>query len=63
MCVYCHPIFLDVRLVGVPAGVTQEEGRTDFLHLPFVVLASILLARKIPPLFFLVYREVDFFCV
>ena len=30
------PFILDVRLVDVPAGVTQEEGRTRFLiHLPF----------------------------
>ena len=31
--------FLDVRLVDVPAGVTQEEGHTGFLHLPSAVLA------------------------
>ena len=31
------PFILDVRLVDVPAGVTQEEGYTGFLiHLPFV---------------------------
>ena len=34
------PFILDVRLVDVPAGVTQEEGHTGFLtHLPCAVLA------------------------
>ena len=33
------PRILDVRFVDVPAGVTQEEGRTGFLHLPSAVLA------------------------
>ena len=28
------PFILDVWLVDVPAGVTQEEGHTGFLHLP-----------------------------
>ena len=31
------PFTLDVRLVDVPAGVTQEEGHTGFLHLPSAV--------------------------
>ena len=35
------PSILDVRLVDAPAGVTQEEGHTGFLHLPFAVLALI----------------------
>ena len=40
------PFILDVRLVDVPAGLTQEEGRTGFLiHLPSAVLALIFLAR------------------
>ena len=30
---------LDVKLVDAPAGVTQEEGHTGFLHLPSMVLA------------------------
>ena len=33
------PFILDVRFVAVPAGVTQEEGHTGFLHLPSAVLA------------------------
>ena len=32
----CHPSILDVRLVDAPAGVTQEEGHTGFLHLSSV---------------------------
>ena len=59
MCVCCHPIFLDVRFVDVPAGVTQEEGHTGFLHLPSAVLALIFLAKRIQPFFSLVDREVD----
>ena len=41
------PFILDVRLVDVPAGVTQEEGHTGFLiHLPSAVLALIFLSRE-----------------
>ena len=57
------PCILDVRLVDVPAGVTQEEGHTGFLiHLPSAVLAFIFLARRIQSLLSLVDREVEF-CV
>ena len=39
MCVF-FPFILDVWLVDVPAGVTQEEDHTRFLiHLPSAVLA------------------------
>ena len=41
------PFILDVRLVDAPAGVTQEEGHTGFLHLPSAVLALIFVARMI----------------
>ena len=52
---------LDVRLVDVPAGATQEEGRTGwFFHLPSAVLASIFLARRIQPVLSLVDLEVEF---
>ena len=65
MCVLCVcvgiPFILDVKLVDVPAGVTQEEGHTGFLHLPSAVLALLFLARRIQPFFSLVDREVDFF--
>ena len=61
MCVcVVIPFILDVRLVDVPAGVTQEEGRTGFLHLPHVVLALIFIARRIQPFLSLVDREVEF---
>ena len=56
------PFVLDVRLVDVPAGVTQEEGHTGFLHLPCAVLAFIFLSRSIQPFLSLVDREVEF-CV
>ena len=54
------PFILDVRFVDVPAGVTQEEGHTGFLHFPSAVLALIFLARRIQPFFSLVDREVEF---
>ena len=54
------PFILDVRLVGVPAGVTQEEGHTGFfIHLPSAVLALIFLARRIQPFLYLVDRGVE----
>ena len=53
------PFILDVSLVDVPAGVTQEKGHTGFLiHLPSAVLAFICLARRIQPFLSLVNREV-----
>ena len=62
ICVF-FPLFLDVRLVDVPAGVTQEEGHTGFLiHLPSAVLALIFLARRFQPFVSIVNREVEF-CV
>ena len=63
MCVcIVIPYILDVGLVDVPAGVTQEEGHTGFLHLPSTVLALILIARRVQPSLSLVDREVEF-CV
>ena len=64
VCVVCVviPFILDVRLVDVPAAVTQEEGHTRFLHLPSAVLALIFIARRIQPSLSLVDREVEF-CV
>ena len=54
---------LDVRLlVDAPAGVTQEEGHTKFLHLPSAVLTLIFIAGRIQPFLSLVDREVEF-CV
>ena len=54
------PFVLDVRLVDAPTGVTQEEGRTEFIHLASVVLAFIFVARMIQPSLSLVDREVNF---
>ena len=54
------PFILDVRLMDVPAEVTQEEGHTGFLHLPSAVLALFFLARRISAFLSLVDREVDF---
>ena len=51
---------LDVGLVGVPAGVTQEEGHTGFLHLPSAMLTLFFLAIRIQPFLSLVDREVEF---
>ena len=57
------PFLLDVRLVDVPAGVTQEKGHTGFLiRLPSAVLSLIFIARRIRPSLSLVRRE-DEFCV
>ena len=46
--------------MDVPAGVTQEKGRTGFLHLPSVVLAFIFLARRIQSFLSLIDRDVEF---
>ena len=61
LCVFI-PFILDVRLVDVPAGVTQREGHTGFLNLLSALLALIFLARMIQSLLSLVDREVEF-CV
>ena len=53
------PFILDVRLVDVPDGVTQEEGHTGFPLLPSAVLALIFLARRIQPFLSLVDLEVE----
>ena len=64
VCVVCVVILfiLEVRLVDVPAGVTQEEGHTGFLHLSSAVRALFFLARRIQPFLSLVDCEVEF-CV
>ena len=54
------PFIPDVSFVDVPAGVTQEEGHTGFLHLPSAALALLFLARRIQPFLSLVDREVEF---
>ena len=62
LCCVVIPFVLDVKLVDVPAEVTQEEGRTGFIHLPSASLASIFFARRIQPFLSLVDPEVEF-CV
>ena len=57
VCCVDIPFVLDVRLVDVPAGVTQEEGHTGFLRLTSAVLALFFLARRIQPFLSLVDRE------
>ena len=50
VCVLCVVIpltLLDVRLLDAPAGVTQEEDHTGFLHFSSAVLVLIFLARRI----------------
>ena len=63
LCVF-FPFILDVKLVDVPAGVTQEEDHTGFpIHLPSAVLALIFPREKDSAAFLsLVDREVEF-CV
>ena len=57
------PFILDVRLVDVPAGATQEEGHAGFfIHLPSEVLTLIFLVIRIQPILSLVDHEVEF-CV
>ena len=68
VCVVCVFVcFLTIysghSSLDVPAGVTQEEGRTGFLiHLPSAVRALIFIASRIQPFLSLVDREVEF-CV
>ena len=64
VCIYMLcviiPFILDVRLVDAPAGITQEEGHTGFLHLPSAVLALTFITKRIQPPLSLVDREVEF---
>ena len=63
VCFFFSPAILDVRLVDVPAGVTQEESHTGFLtHLSSAVFALNFIARRIQPLLSLVDCEIEF-CV
>ena len=63
VCVFSSHSFWTSSSLDVPAGVTQEEGRTGFLiHLLSAVRAFIFLARRIQPFLSLVDREVEF-CV
>ena len=60
MCVcVVIPFILDVSFVDAPAGVTQEEGHTGFLHLPSAVHTLIFIARRVQPFLSVVDREVE----
>ena len=64
VCVFSSHSFWTSSSLDVPAGVTQEEGHTEFLiHLLSAVRALIFLARRIQPFLSLVDREVEFLCV
>ena len=54
VCCVCVviPFILDIRLVDALAGSHEEEDHTGFLHLPFAVLAIVLIARRFSRRFF-----------
>ena len=61
VCVFSSHSFWTSSLLDVPAGVTQEEGHTEFfIHLLSAVRALNFLARRIQPFLSLVDREVEF---
>ena len=63
VCVFSSHSFWTSSSLGVPAGVTQEEGHTGFfIHLPYAVRALIFRARRIRPFLSLVDDEVEFLC-
>ena len=63
VCVFSSHPFWTSSSLDVPAGVTQEEGHTEFLiHIPSAVRALIFVARRIQPFLSLVDLEVEF-CV
>ena len=58
VCVFSSHSFWTSSLLDVPAGVTQEEGHTEFLILLLsAVRALIFLARRIQPFLSLVDRD------
>ena len=60
VCVFSSHSFWTSSSLDVPAGVTQEEGRTGFfIHLLSAVRALIFLARRIQPFLSLVDCEVE----
>ena len=61
-CSFSSHSFWTSSSLDVPAGVTQEEGHTEFFILLSAVRALIFLARRIRPFLSLVDREVEF-CV
>ena len=65
VCVFSsHSFWTSSSLDVIPAGVTQEKGRTGFfIHLSSAVRALIFLARRIQPFLSLVDREVVFYAL
>ena len=60
VCVFSSHSFWTSRSLDVPAGVTQEEGHTEFfIHLLSAVRALVFLVRRIQPFLSLVDREVE----
>ena len=60
MCVFSSHSFWASSSLDVPAGVTQEEGHTEFLIHLSAVRALIFLARRIQPFLSIVDRDVEF---
>ena len=61
VCVFSSHSFWTSSSLDVPAGVTQEEGNTEFfIHLLSAVRALNFLSRRIQPFLSLVDREVEF---
>ena len=62
VCVFSSRSLWTSSSLDVPAGVTQEEGHTEFLiHLLSAVRASIFLVRRIQPFLSLVDCEVGIY--
>ena len=63
VCLFSSDLLWTSSSLDVPAGATQEEGRTGFfIHLLSAARAFCFLARRIQPFLFLVDREVEFLC-
>ena len=60
VCVFSSHAFWTSSSLDVPAGVTQEEGHTEFLIHLSAVRALIFLARRIQPFLSVVDREIEF---
>ena len=59
----CVSVCVDIPFtLDAPAGVTQEKGRTGFLHLSSAVLALLFIAGRTQPSLSLADRKVEF-CV
>ena len=61
VCFSSHSFWTSSSL-DVPAGVTQEEGHTEFLIRLLSAVRALFFLARIQPFLFLVDREVEF-CV